>query len=87
MAKRASVQAIQREWLPALAKDRKAEAAAVRLKAYCTSGFLDPPDGLELLEDVEDVEQALEQRGGYESRSRGAQAGRGGGRGGYGRRR
>jgi GLE1-like protein len=65
---RSSTQAIASSWLPVLERDRQAEAASVRLKSYCTEGFPDAPEGLELLEDVEDVEAARQQRGGGQSR-------------------
>jgi hypothetical protein len=57
------VQVIAREWLPALEKDRRAEATAVRLKAYCLDGTSEPPEGMHLHEYVADVQVMLEQRG------------------------
>jgi hypothetical protein len=72
--------ALAREWLPALAKDRQGEAPAARLRAYCQMGFPDAPEGMHLQHHVEDVEVVLEQRG-IQTR-RGGYGGRGPG---YGR--
>ena len=73
------VQAIAQAWLPRLEQDRKAEAASVRLKAYCKQGFPEAPEGMQLLEDVEDAEAAV---AALDTRNGG---GRGGGGRGYGR--
>ena len=54
---------IAREWLPRLQRDKRAEAPAARLKAYCHDGYHEPPDGLRLQSHVEDVATVMQQRG------------------------
>jgi hypothetical protein len=78
------LEAIEREWLPALAKDRHAEAQAARLRAYCKEGFTEAPDGMHLQAHVEDVEAVLEQRGIRTENRRGGYGGGGSGYGGRG---
>lgn len=50
---------VQRDWVPALAKQGAAAAAEMtQLRLYCESGYRDEPEGMEIVQSVQDSEAA-----------------------------
>eukprot|EP00892_Ulva_mutabilis_P006505 jgi/Ulvmu1/4226/UM019_0205.1 len=79
---------VQREWLPALAKQGAAAAAELtQLRLFCEKGFREEPEGSRIVESVQDSEatDAQERPSGGGGRYGGRGGNRAGGRG-YGRR-